>query len=372
MNIINLYEKYFDEETKEIFETLSNSDYKLYLVGGLVRDLLLNRKSLDIDITVEGNAIEFAKTINCKILSTHEDFGTVKVEINGKHIDFASTRTEFYPKAGHLPQVEKISTPLKDDILRRDFTVNSLAMSLNKETFCDVIDYVGGLKDLENKTLKVLHDNSFIDDPSRILRGLKYASRLDFTLDKETKILQDKYLSDINYDMSYSRILNEFFRIEWTPKTFETLIEQGIYKLINPDIKKDFDFWFTPSENIVYLGLLMPDERFELTKQERQIIDDVKKYCNTTPETDFETYKTFSSMSDESVQIISIMKNTSAKHYLQNLKNIKIETTGQDLINMGLKPSKEFKKILDFLIEEKLKKPYLTKTDELELVRTFF
>ena len=372
MNIINLYEKYFDSDTKKVFELLSKSDYKLYLVGGLVRDILLNRKSLDIDITVEGNAIEFAKTIPCKILSVHKDFGTVKVEINGKNIDFASTRTESYPKAGHLPYVEKISTPLKDDILRRDFTVNALAMSLNNDTFCEVVDYVDGIKDLENKTLKVLHDKSFIDDPSRILRGLKYSSRLGFTLEENTKNLQDEYLSNINYDMSYSRILNEFNRIEWSPKTFETLIEQGIYKLINPDITKEFDFWFTPTETIVYLGLLEPDENFELTKQERHIISDVKKCYNTTSKTDFEIYKTFSSIAVEVAQICSISGNKQAKHYLQNLKDIKIETTGQDLINMGLKPSKDFKKILDFITEEKLKKPYLTKTDELELVRTFF
>ena len=146
MNIVNLYEnynKYFSSDSKYIFEKFSNvaaiNNYKIYLIGGIVRDLLLDIKNLDIDITVVGSAIEFAKLLEkaglVKILSVHEDFGTVKVETCGElqsqNIDLASTRSEIYKRAGHLPTVGEIGCSLEKDVIRRDFRLNSLALSLN-------------------------------------------------------------------------------------------------------------------------------------------------------------------------------------------------------------------------------------------------
>ena len=369
MNIINLYENYFDEETKKIFEKLS--DYNIYLVGGLVRDMLLNRSSKDIDITFEGNAIELANELDCEIISIHEDFGTVKIKINGINIDLASTRTESYPRRGHLPVVEKIGCTLKEDILRRDFTVNTLALCLNKNNFANIIDYTGGLNDLKNKTIRILHDKSFTDDPSRILRGLKYASRLGFNLDIKTLELQKKYLDNINYDMSYSRILNEFYRIDWTLDVFKAFIEQGIYKLINPNIKKDFDFWTDFKTPLIYLGLLLPDDRFELSKRDREIIEAVKTN-NKMFKTDFEIYKTFSKQELEVAQILSILKNENAKHYLKDLKDIKVLTGGRDLIELGLTPSKKFSQIFDYILIKKLEKPNMTKEEELAIIKQIY
>lgn len=384
MNILNLYEKYFDTETKTVFEILS--DYNVYLVGGLVRDLLLNRKSNDIDITVEGDAIELAKKLNCEILSIHKDFGTVKIKINNKNIDLASTRTEFYPKKGHLPVIKKIACSLKEDISRRDFTINSIAMSLNKNSLGEIIDYTGGVGDLNAKKIKILHDESFIDDPSRILRNLKYSNRLGFSPDKKTKLLQDVYLSNINYDMSLKRILQEFFKIEWSENVFKFFIEDGIYKLINPDIFKElkisnntktnnffehFDFWIQPTNPIIFLGLLLPNEKFDLPKKERQIINFAKDFLSFQG-TNLDTYKTFSNLPVEVAEILSILKNKNAKNYLKELKDIQIFTTGKDLINLGLKPSKDFKKIFDLLIDQKLKKTILSKNDELNFIKTNF
>lgn len=382
MNIINLYEKYFDEETKKIFEKFSN--YNVYLVGGLVRDMILDKKSKDIDITFEGNALELAPKIDCEILSTHDDFGTVKIQIGNKKLDLASTRTETYPQQGHLPVVNKTGCSLKDDILRRDFTVNSLAMSLNKNNFGEVFDFVNGLEDLKNKKIKVLHKNSFSDDPSRILRGLKYASRLNFTLDTQTLNLQEEYLKNINYDMSYSRILNEFFRIEWNKNIFKTFLEQGIYKIINPDLNLPvtdsstdldsvlgYDFWSEPKNPFIYLALLLPDSRFELSKKERQIIETVRIF-DYKFNSDLEIYKTFSKHPTEVAEILSILGNKFAKKYIKELKKIKISITGKDLLELGFEPSKEIQKIFDFVLCEKLKNPKLSKNDELNLIKTTF
>jgi len=245
MNIINLYENYnsyFSSEFKEIFklcsQTAFKNGYRLYLIGGLVRDMLLNEKSNDIDITVKGDAIEFAhlleKELNVKILSIHKDFGTAKVLINGEKIDLASTRSETYPKKGHLPQVAEIGCSLEKDVLRRDFTINSLALSLNEDNFAQLIDYVGGFEDLKAKKVKILHEKSFIDDPTRILRALKYSTRLGFEVEGHSLKLQEEYLENINYDMCCKRVKNEIKKTfeANSQKAFDIFIGQKIYKLI--------------------------------------------------------------------------------------------------------------------------------------------
>ena len=121
-------------------------DEKLYYVGGVVRDKLINAKSIDTDFCFEGNAIKYAKQQKLNIIKTNPAFGTVRVEIDGKEIDIASTRTETYPRKGHLPMVENIGCSLKDDLKRRDFTINSIA---NRTTDNQLIDYFGGIEDVE-------------------------------------------------------------------------------------------------------------------------------------------------------------------------------------------------------------------------------
>ena len=210
-------------------------DEKLYYVGGVVRDELINAKSIDTDFCFEGNAINFAKEKNLNIIKTNPDFGTVRVEINGKEIDIASTRTESYPKKGHLPMVENLGCPLIDDLKRRDFTINAMA---KRTTDNKLIDYINGIDDINKKKLRVLHKDSFIDDPTRIIRGLKFAVRFNFELSSETKELQDEYLSNINYDMSYHRIkkeLIETFNLN-SAKAFDRFIDEKIYKLLGENI----------------------------------------------------------------------------------------------------------------------------------------
>ena len=177
---------------------INDTSNKLFYIGGVVRDELLGRESLDVDITYVGNAIEYCSKFG-EVVQGNPDFGTVRVKLQqGKDttnkdviVDFASTRFESYPKKGHLPVVEKIGCSLKEDVLRRDFTINALAKSVATG---EIVDYVGGLDDLKEKKLKVLHDKSFIDDPTRIIRGLKFAVRFGFELDAHTKKLQDEYL----------------------------------------------------------------------------------------------------------------------------------------------------------------------------------
>ena len=163
-------------------------DKNLYYVGGVVRDKLLGLNSIDIDYCYEGNAIDFSRKFN--IIKTNPDFGTVRVLLDNKEIDIASTRVEIYPKEGHLPVVNKIGCSLKDDLSRRDFSINAMA----KNTLTgELVDYFEGLADIKNKKLIVLHERSFIEDPSRILRGLKFSIRFGFELDNTTLNLQKQF-----------------------------------------------------------------------------------------------------------------------------------------------------------------------------------
>ena len=348
-------------------------DNSLYYIGGVVRDKLLGRESFDIDITYVGNAIEYCSKFG-KVIQENPDFGTVRVLVGDREVDFASTRAEKYDKKGHLPVITKIGCSLKEDVMRRDFTINAMAM--NTATG-EIIDYTGGQEDLKNKVLRVLHDGSFIDDPTRIIRGLKFRVRFGFELEEHTRGLQEDYLKNINYDMSFKRVkkeLIETFNLN-SQKAFELFIKEGIYKLVSPEefelpninieelIKK------YPVENVwlVYVGLLPDLLNLELTKQERKIIDDAKSIGELN--SDFEIYKAFENLSTESILLYGISKDiNSALRYLDYLQNIKIATTGDDLLNMGIKPSPKYQEIFDKILIAKLKNPEMTKNDELKLI----
>lgn len=274
-------------------------DKNLYYVGGVVRDEILGVKSIDTDFCYEGNAIEFAQKKNLNIIKINPDFGTVRVLFEGKEIDIASTREETYPKAGHLPSVKNIGCSLEKDLKRRDFTINSIS----KNTLTgEIFDPFNGIEDIKNKTLKILHKNSFADDPTRIIRGLKFGSRFGFTMDSETYELQQKYLSNINYDMSYHRLKKELAETfnQNIGNAYDTMLKDKSYLLIGKEINpakingkliekitKDSNI---ESPWIIYLACLnySLDGNLPLTRSEKKIIEwanklETQKQCNNTP-----------------------------------------------------------------------------------------
>ena len=367
MNIIDLYEKYDN----------------LYYVGGVVRDILLKMPSNDVDITYVGNAIEFCKNISdCQIVQTNPDFGTVRILVGEKKkpFDIASTRKESYPRKGHLPVVEEIGCDLKDDVIRRDFTINALAR--NTKTG-EIVDYVGGREDINNKILRVMHDGSFVDDPTRIIRGLKFAIRFGFELDEHTRFLQDEYLKNVNYDMSYKRLKDEListFNLN-SNKAFKKFIEQNMYKLlIEKEIKlPDYDIeglvnkYFKKVKNVwlVYVGLV-DTSRLELTKTEKKIVEDYEKLLDTDLSNEYKIVKAFDGCEIESLLMYEIVKKDGkAIEYLDKLAEIKLEISGKDLKEAGLPPSEKYAKILDYILKEKLKNPELTKNDEMKLAEKY-
>jgi len=214
----------------KIAEIASEQRSALYIVGGFVRDLLLDMPSLDFDLVVEGDAIDLAEAVQTKYggrITSHSRFGTAKwfidkddLDILGctqkvkealpESLDFISARREFYTHPTALPTVARGS--IKLDLHRRDFTINTLAMRLDGHHYGELYDYWGGLSDLKAKLVKVLHSLSFVDDPTRILRAVRYEQRYDFSLDKRTENLLHE-AKELLKRVSGDRIRHEFDRI---------------------------------------------------------------------------------------------------------------------------------------------------------------
>ncbi len=355
---------------------IKDTSNKLFYIGGVVRDELLGRKSFDIDITYVGDAIAYCGRFG-EVIQENLDFGTVRVNVGGREVDFASTRSESYPRKGHLPVVDKIGCSLREDVMRRDFTINALAKSV---TTGEIIDYTGGLEDLKNKKLRVLHDESFIDDPTRIIRGLKFSVRFGFDLDEHTRKLQEDYLENINYDMSYKRVkkeLIETFNLN-SQIVFEKFINEKIYKLVTPNAVE------IPSVNIeqlvndyrpenvwlIYVGVLGDLSRLPITRIEQKILDDLPKEKINN---DFELYKAFENVRLESVLLYGVLKDEQgARHYLDDLKEIKVAVNGDDLQKLGIKPSPKYQQIFDEILKRKLQNPDMTKDDEISIINHLY
>lgn len=242
-----------EEILKKISVTANRNKFEIYLVGGFVRDKLLGIDSNDIDISVIGDAIEFA-TISAKELGTelaavYKKFGTalLMIPLDDKKelkIEFASARTESYNKSSRKPDVE--FSDLKHDLSRRDFTVNALAISLNNENG-DIIDMFSGLDDLKNKILRTPLEpkKTFDDDPLRIMRTARFASQLNFTIDEEAlgaiKEMRERLRIKMGETgvVSQERITDEFLKILSSDKPsigLNILFSTGAMEIIFPEV----------------------------------------------------------------------------------------------------------------------------------------
>ena len=220
-SVRRLLEERFPRRVMEILrragEVAEQRDENVYLVGGAVRDLLLRIHNLDIDLVVEGAGIPFSRELaatfdGCRVRS-HEKFGTaVLLFEDGFKIDVATARHEYYTVPGALPTVEMSS--IKRDLYRRDFTMNTLAVRLNPRTFGQVLDFFGGARDIKEKVIRVLHNLSFVEDPTRILRAIRFSTRFGFTIGKHTLSLLKGAVKMKMFDkVEGKRLLNELVHI---------------------------------------------------------------------------------------------------------------------------------------------------------------
>jgi len=197
-----------------------------YLVGGAVRDLLLGRDRTDLDIAVEGDAAAVGRRLGGEV-RTHERFATATVHTAGLELDLATSRSESYPEPGALPEIQPAT--LSEDLARRDFTLNAMAVPLAGDP--ELIDPHGGLEDLKRGALRVLHDGSFVDDPTRALRAARYAARYGFDLDPDTeRLLREADLATVSSDRVDAE-LRKLAAEETARRSFELLDEWGLVPL---------------------------------------------------------------------------------------------------------------------------------------------
>ncbi|HOO55258.1 MAG TPA: hypothetical protein PLN69_00420 [bacterium] len=226
------------------------SGCRLCLVGGVVRDIVLNGTSVDADLVLEGDAIEFARKAAAFLemdYVQHKVFGTATLEArNGLKFDIATARHEEYPEPGSLPKVKPAT--IEADLKRRDFTINAMAVSLNPSEFGELIDPFGGLDDIQAKKLRILHSKSFVDDPTRIFRGIRFAGRLEFEFEKATLKKLKEAVAGRAFDcISGQRIKNELkliFQDAGRVRAIIMLQELGIDGAVVEGFRANYDLFY--------------------------------------------------------------------------------------------------------------------------------
>ncbi len=355
-----------------------NSQYRAYLVGGYVRDTTLGIKSVDIDIVVEGDAVKAARKLNVKLkgkLFTYKEFGTASIITKDKRIDLASARIEKYPSPATLPHV--YSSTIIEDLNRRDFSINAMAMSISKENFGEIFDPFNGLTDIKKGLVRVLHKNSFIDDPTRIFRALRYKNRFNFKVEKKTMILMkeaiDKKMIKL---LSGQRILNEIkliFTEDKYQETIKDISDLGIFKVK----KKDLELLSLLGSSRIYLYLSKLDTKeLPLKAEERKIMNDFKKLHGTISKLEKASKNSticriLSSFSEGVIKNIPIIQPELIPKidiYLK-LKKIKPFITGSDLKRLRIKPKRKYKSLLKKMLDLQLDKQIKNRKEALRYVR---
>ncbi|MBI5206383.1 MAG: CBS domain-containing protein [Candidatus Firestonebacteria bacterium] len=408
----------------KIFKLLLNAgqiadknSYSAYVVGGFVRDILIGNKNLDVDIVIEGNGIDFAEKFAAEYdgtVKSYAKFGTAVVVLpDGFKIDIATARTEFYEYPTALPLVK--SSSIKYDLYRRDFTINSLAVKLNPNEFGQLVDFFGGTKDIKKGIIRVLYNLSFIDDPTRIFRAIRFEQRLHFKIDKQTehfienaiklgvfdKIANQRVRDELIIILSEERPVNAIRRMAELnvlalihPKLkFTSRIENhfyNLYKVFNwfrlLFLKMGIEYW------IVYLAVLLNEleeedtkkvlEKFKFTRKHMNIVNITLKNTNNIISklesidkiNPSQIYQILYPLSMESILFIMAITNNNVKkkislfltHYLEE----KTYISGDDLIAMGIKPGEKFKNILKEVLYARLDGKIKTKEDEVEFIKT--
>ncbi|HXX57960.1 MAG TPA: CBS domain-containing protein, partial [Thermodesulfovibrionales bacterium] len=394
-------------------EVAEDFGFSAYLIGGSVRDLLRGQENLDIDIVIEGDGIrfagEFARRLGAR-LRTHERFGTAQVSAGPLKVDVATARTEYYESPAALPKVETSS--IKKDLYRRDFTINTLAVRLNPKDYGLLIDFFGGQRDLREKTIRVLHNLSFIEDPTRAFRAVRFAERFGFKLGKHTENLMKSALRMNLFDrLSGSRLYEELLLIfnETEPvKAIKRLSEYHLLKVIHENLTFDPKLesrlqslhdalsWFTLlfleekiDKGALYLMALLSDlgdtdretslvrlsTPSRLKEKIERGIHGAKELILLLPLRDpARIYKALFTHDMETLLFAMAIspdadKKKEISRYLLELRKIKPVLRGVDLKRMGLAPGPFYSKVLDTLLEERLRGNLVTKEDEERFVR---
>jgi tRNA nucleotidyltransferase (CCA-adding enzyme) len=397
-------------------EVAEGLGFNAYLVGGSVRDLLRGEENLDIDIVIEGDGISFAKVFGEKLkarVRTHQKFGTAQIITDRLKLDVATARLEYYELPAALPKVETSS--IKKDLYRRDFTINTLAIKLNPRDLGLLIDFFGGQRDLREKTIRVLHNLSFVEDPTRAFRAIRFSERFGFKIGKHTENLIKSTVEMKLFDrLSGSRLYEELllsFNETDPVGTLKRLSDFGLLKVIHPNLvfneeleatlksMRDTLSWFNllfleekTDSGILYLMALLSGLRDEDAKAAMERLSPSPKVSNMIikgmsqardilkrlPLDDpVEIYNLLNKFKLETVLFSMAVSKDRQKqkvisHYLTGLRKIKTILKGDDLKRIGIQPGPVYSKILKDLLEERLRGHLKSREDEERFVRAKF
>lgn len=425
-SVAGLLGKRLDEERRLLLRKLGEVGDELglsvYAVGGFVRDLLLGIDNLDIDVTVEGDGIFFAERFAqhhaCRVRS-HRKFGTaVLVFPDGRKVDVASTRLEYYESPGALPTVERAS--LRHDLYRRDFTINTLALCINSDRFGRMTDHFGGQQDIQERNVRVLHNLSFVEDPTRVFRAIRFEQRLGFHIAPHTeKLIRSAVRMHLLDKLGGERLFSELAHIlrEKEPTAaIGRMSALGLLPFIHPALKLvpatervlreagQVMAWFRllylddPCEQwqVYLLAMfdgLKPDEfidacrrlsvpgRFAAQLQSQRCLvhktlDAVKRRLKHPSDVrNSELFAWFSVFSLEMLLYLASRASSEqirrfVSFYLTRLRGVAPLLDGNDLCALGLQPGPGFGKIKERLLQAKLDGEVESREDELVLVRS--
>jgi len=403
----------------EIGELADKINMNAFIVGGFVRDLLMKNPNFDIDIVVEGDATilakRYAREKGVKV-SIHDKFKTAVVILkDDSRIDFATARTEYYDFPAAAPEIE--SSSIKTDLYRRDFTINALAVQINKRDFGKLIDFFGGQRDIKDKKIRVLHNLSFVDDPSRVFRAIRFAIRFNFEIGPHTnkllkhivnlnlveRIIGSRLFLELKYILSEDNYLNalkmmkdyDLFKF-FTNKTvfnsqkipqFENLNKIYSWYAFQFDddsieiYKSRFVILFhnlsfqeltALSEKLSFSGKMKEDLLKGLLKTKNVIVQ-INREKNISPS---KVFRLFYQLSNEYIiasgALLSTEDDTLVKEYFMKYINVKLEIDGNDLKKLGYKPSYLFAKVLDKLLDMKLDGDITIKEEEIMWAKKLF
>ena len=379
------------------------SGIRAYIVGGIVRDLMLGRSSVDIDIMAEGDAVRLARQMAEKLgarLTIHSAFGTASIKIDGFSVDLATCRSEDYQRPGALPRVRAGS--IRDDIQRRDFTINAMAVCINAANRGDLTDLFGGRQDLEKGLVRVLHDKSFQDDATRMMRAVRYEQRLGFKLESSTSKLLVHSLEMLD-TISGDRLKNELAL--WLDESHpEKILRRagrlGMLGKLHPALKWDRPmgaaFKRAASSNATAVSQLhfcllvynLDEEelygllgRLNLTGSRLDLLSqqclELKGKCSELDRTSIKRSALYFTLREyDSTAILAnryFARTTTLRRnlalYTDRLKQAKTSLRGNDLMKLGVKEGPKVGTILKNLLAARLDGTVLSKSDEVKMAR---
>lgn len=420
-NLRNILREHLPKRIESLLQEIGDAADQMgvaaFAVGGFVRDLLLGVENFDVDIVIEGDGIAFAENFAASAgarVRSHQRFGTAVIIFpDGFKMDVATARTEYYEYPTALPTVELSS--IRKDLYRRDFTINTLAVKLNKKDFGYLIDFFGGQRDLKEKSVRVLHNLSFIEDPTRIYRAIRFEQRLGFKIARHTQsLIRSATKIDLFHRLAGRRLFTELVLLmseEDPAKPISRLAEFDLLRFIHPSLQWDDEsaaLFQGVKDALAWYRLLFLNKEYEpwqvyffaltdplslkatgemcerlairekflekvisMKKEAPLLLEALSKMRSVKPS---RLYGLLKGHSQETLlYLMAKADNEEAKRgislYLSHLQGARLSITGRDIVQLGVKPGPLYSKVMGQALLAKLDGLVQTREEELEFVK---